>query len=155
MKRCKWFAALFFAATLFATFASATGGTSGNPLISLDYLTNVFASTAERAAQERVDAAGEAIYRMADTQWRAGVAAAETSASAVCTQGWTETRLKQGDILSTLTGTQVLLLAGDVSAQNASGAVVDATDGVVLPSGTPLKQMHRYLVAEDTIARIA
>ena len=33
-----------------------------------------------------------------------------------------------------------------------SGAVVDATDGKVIPSGTAVKTNHRYIVAEDTAA---
>ena len=33
-----------------------------------------------------------------------------------------------------------------------SGAVVDVTDGVEVPSGTTLKTNHRYLVAEETTA---
>ena len=143
---------LLLAAALLVGAASAAGGDAGDPLISLDYLKNIFAPKAEQAAQEKLDAGGNAVYEAAEGKWRGAVAAAETAAGAERADVWTEARLKHGDILSGLTGMQVTLLAGEASAQYASGAVVDATDGVTLPSGGELKANHRYLVAEDTTA---
>ena len=151
MTRRALFAALLIAA-LFVGFAAAAGGDAGDPLISLDYLTNTFAPAAEHAAQERLDSAGASVYQAAETQWRAGVAAIEAAAGAERVRDWTEARLKQGDILSTLTGSQVLLLDGGASVRYDAGAVVDATDGTVLASGGALVPRHRYLVAEDTTA---
>lgn len=144
--------ALLVFAVLLAGLAAAAGGGADDPLISLDYLTNIFAPAAERAAQEKLDEAGKRVYDDAEARWRTGVAAAETAASAERVRSWTEARLKHGDVLSTLTGSQVMLLSGSVSAQYSAGAVVDVTDGAVLPSGGELKAQHRYLVAEDTAA---
>ena len=144
--------AVLLIAALFVGFAAAAGGDAGDPLISLDYLTGTFAPSAERAAQDRLDDAGAKVYEAAEAQWRAGVSALESGAGTERVRDWTEAMLKQGDALSTRTGSQVLLLAGGASVQYDAGAVVDVTDGTVLPSGGALTPGHRYLVAEDTAA---
>lgn len=152
MKKRTLLISVFLIAALFLGYAAAAGGDAGDPLISLDYLQNVFAPKAESAAQEKLDASGKTAYDAAEAQWRAALAATEAVAGSERANSWTEARLKQGDILSGLTGTQVTLLAGGASAQFPSGAVIDVTDGTELPSGGELKARHRYMVAEDTTA---
>ena len=155
MKHYRLLVSTLLLATLVVGFAAAVGGDADDPLISLDFLTNTFSPSAGRAAQEKLDDAGKRAYDAAEIQWRAGIAAIEASAGAERAHDWTEARLKHGDVLSTLTGAQVMLLAGEASVQYDSGAVIDATDGVVLPNGGELKQRHRYLVAENTTALFA
>lgn len=152
MKNHTLFLSLLLAAALFAGIALAAGGDADDPLISLDYLKNTFAAGAGKAVDEKLDAADKAVYDAAEAQWRAAVASAEAAAGAERASAWTETRLKQGDILSGLTGAQVLLLAGDASVTFSSGAVVDVTDGTELASGDALRRGHRYMAAEDTTA---
>ena len=53
---------------------------------------------------------------------------------------FTESRLKQGDILSGTTGLQVIVLAGSVNVQFSSGAVVDVTTGSEVKSGAALAE---------------
>ena len=142
---------LLLAALLVVT-AAAAGGGADDPLISLDYLTSVFAPRAEQAAQDKVDAAGERVYAAAEESWRGAVAAAEAAAGTERASTWRETRLKHGDLLSGVTGTQVMTLAGVVSTQFSSGSVIDVTTGTEIPSGSELTPRHRYLVAEDTAA---
>ena len=67
---------------------------------------------------------------------------------------FTESRLRQGDILSGATGLQAVVLAGNVNVQFSSGAVVDVTTGSEVQSGAALTANHRYLVAEDTSGAI-
>lgn len=67
------------------------------------------------------------------------------------TATWTETRLKEGDVLTGSTGTSVLVLAGGARV-TFSGAVVDVTTGTAVTSGSALAVNHRYLVAENTTA---
>ena len=148
-KRNILLSALLVTALLLGT-ASAAGGDAGDPLISLDYLQSVFSPAAEKAAQEKLDAAGKTVYNDAEKTWHEALAAAETAAGAERTAVWAEARLKEGDILSGLTGTQVILLAGSAAAQFPDGALVDATDGTELASGSPLILRHRYIAAEDT-----
>ena len=103
---------LLLAAALLVGVAAAAGGDAGDPLISLDYLTNIFRPAAEKAALEKLDAAEKAVYAAAETQWRAVVAAGEAAAGSSRAAHWTEARLKKGDVLSGLTGAQVMLLVG-------------------------------------------
>ena len=152
MKKRAALLSVLLAAALLLGYASAAGGDAGDPLVSLDYLRNVFLPKAETAAQEKLDASGKTVYEAAETKWRVAVAGAEAAAGSERADTWTEARLKQGDVLSGLTGTQVNVLAGEVRAQFSSGAVVDVTDGTELTSGATLKTRHRYMAAEDTVA---
>jgi len=154
MKTRRILLSLALCAALLLGTAHAAGGDAGDPLISLDYLQNIFAPAAESAAREKLDASGKAAYDAAESAWRAAAAAAEASAASEHTASWTEACLKQGDILSVLTGSQVILLSGEATAQFTDGALVDATDGTELAAGAALQARHRYLAAEDTTALI-
>lgn len=120
-----------------AVWASAAGD-AADPLVSLSYLNGMFTS--------KVDAAVDS--RLSGVQ---GSGAVETGAAGEAAV-WTETRLKRDDLIQTVTGDGVLLLAGAGQVAYDAGAVVDVTDGTVIPSGESLKVRHRYLVAEDTTA---
>ena len=152
MKKRAVFLSILLAAVLLLVCVSAAGGDAGDPLASLEYLRGVFLPKAETAVQEKLDASGNAVYEAAETKWRAAVAGAEAAIGSERAVVWTEARLKQGDVLSGLTGMQVTVLAGDVRAQFSSGAVIDVTDGTELTSGAALRTRHRYMTAEDTIA---
>ena len=150
-KRSAWLSILL-AATLLLVCASAAGGDAGDPLVSLEYLRGIFLPKAEAATKEKLDASGKTAYEAAETKWRAVVAEAEATVGSERAGTWTEAQLKQGDVLSGLTGMQAIVLAGDVRAQFSSGAVIDVTDGTELTDGAVLKARHRYMVAEDTTA---
>ncbi|MBE7004384.1 MAG: S-layer homology domain-containing protein [Ruminococcaceae bacterium] len=154
MKHRKTVLSLLLTAALLLGSAAAVGGGADDPLISLDYLQTVFAPKAESAAQERLDASGQAAYAAQEARWRAAVASVDAAgggdtAAAESVGVWTEARLKRGDTLTGVTGTQVSVLAGDVAVRIYSGAAVDATDGVELRSGASLPLRHRCLAAED------
>ena len=123
-------------------WASAAGDAS-DPLASLSYLSGVFTSKVDAAVDSRLDGLGFQIIGSQD----AGVPGTGGDAAV-----WTETRLKRDDLLQAVTGDGVLLLAGAGQVSYSSGAVVDVTEGTVIPSGESLKVRHRYLVAEDTAA---
>ncbi len=142
------------AALLLLSTAYAAGGEAGDPLISLDYLQNIFTPAAETAVEEKLGASGKAAYDAAESSWRAAAAAAEAAAGSEHTAAWAEACLKRGDILSVLTGSQVMLLSGSATAQFPSGALIDVSDGTEHASGTALKARHRYLAAEDTTVLI-
>lgn len=146
------FMSILLVAALLAGSAAAAGGDAGDPLISLEYLKSVFTPKAEQAAQEKLDAAGKAVYDAAEAKWRESAAPAQMLAGTARADVWTEARLKHGDLISGPTGMQIMTLAGSVSAQFPSGNVVDMTDGTELASGGELSPCHRYLVAEDTVA---
>ena len=60
--------------------------------------------------------------------------------------------MKQDDILQTVTGDGVLLLAGSGQVNYSSGAVVDVTAGEEALPGHLLTANHRYIVAENAQA---
>lgn len=124
-----------------AVWAFAAGD-AGDPLASLSYLDGTFSSLVDSRVDERLDASDQTLLESAE---RGDLTAADAAV-------WTETRMKQGDALSGMTGTNVMLLAGSAQVTYTSGAVVDATTGTVAASGSALSARHRYIVAEDTSA---
>lgn len=125
-------------------WASAAGDLE-DPLVSLSYLMETFARKLDREIDSRLDASDEALMDGLETGTTTGAIASN----------WQEIRLKRGDLLHGSTGTNVLVLAGNVQVQYDWGAVVDVSQGTVVPSGTALVQNHRYMVAEDTAASFA
>ena len=152
MKKRTLLIALALTVSLFAGFALAAGGDAGDPLISLSFLNDTFAKTAEEKLDAAIEKANQDALDAAKSQWASAVARAEASAGADYVGKWTEASLKQGDILAGVTGSQVLPYTVGVTVSFASGAVVDATDGQEVVSGSAIKANHRYLVAEDTTA---
>lgn len=124
-----------------AVWAFAAGD-AGDPLASLSYLNGTFASLVESRIDERLDASDKALLD--------GTEGSGTAVSSPAT--WVEIRLKKDDVLQGTTGTNVMLLAGSGQVTYSSGAVVDATTGTTVASGSALSARHRYIVAEDTSA---
>ncbi len=120
--------------------ALAAGGDLSDPLASLSYLTGIFTDTVDKRVDEKLNASDQALL--------SGNLEAVSGSSAAT---WTETRLKEGDVLTGSTGTSVLVLAGGARV-TFSGAVVDVTTGTAVTSGSALAVNHRYLVAENTTA---
>lgn len=115
-----------------------------DPLASLSYLTGDFWEDVTEALEDRLDDSDKALRK--ELEASGGAIEVSTASS------WVETRLKEEDILQGTTGTGAMLLSGAMEVRYDSGAVVDATTGTVLPSGSALAAQHRYLVAEDTQA---
>ena len=151
MKRPIALLASLLAVTVLATAAMAAGGDSSDPLISLNYLQTTFTTKATSSIDAALDKADQAAYAKAEAALRSTIAAAEANVGAQRADVFTESRLKQGDILSGTTGLQVIVLAGSVIAQvfNTLGAI---PGNVVIFIIISLVEKHRYLVAEDTTA---
>lgn len=135
-----------------ALTGAAMADSSGETLISLDYLQGIFRSRVDTAVDASLDKADDAAYTAAEAEWRAVLAAAEANAGAQRADTFTERYLKQGDLLTGPTGLNVIVLSGGVCVQFSSGAVIDVTTGNEIASGAALAANHRYLVAEDTTA---
>lgn len=129
-------------ALLSGLWALASGGDASDPLISLSHLTGAFTSTVNTQVDARLDASDEEL--LSSVEGSTGTAQAAAS--------WQEVRLKEGDVLQAVTGTNVLVLAGGVRADFSAGAVIDVTTGTAISSGTALTVNHRYMTAEDTTA---
>jgi len=127
---------------LLASVAFSAGGGAEDPLVSLSYLSGIFAEKVEDEVNERLDESDAELLEKA----KDGNILADRALT------WTETRLKRNDVLVGSTGTNVLILAGNGQVIFDTGAVVDVTTGAEVPSGTGLEVNHRYMVAEDTTA---
>ncbi len=117
MKRPIALLASLLAVTVLATAAMAAGGDSSDPLISLNYLQTTFTTKATSSIDAALDKSDQAAYAKAEAALRSTIAAAEANVGAQRADVFTESRLKQGDILSGTTGLQVIVLAGSVNVQ--------------------------------------
>lgn len=133
---------LLLASVILVGGVFAVGGDSSDPLISLSYLIDTFRDDVEERIDEKLDTSDKELLNQFEDQG--------TLVQSVTT--WSETRLKQGDILRGTTGTNALLLAGSAHIVFDSGAVIDVTTGTEVPSGSAMAANHRYMVAEDTVA---
>ena len=152
MKKRTFLLALVLTALVFVGYAVAAGGDASDPLVSLDFLNGTFRRQAEERIDEAVTKADAGALDDAKTRWNAAVAAAEAAVGSDYAAVFTETRVKQDDILSGVTGLQVIPLAGELTVSFSAGTVVDVTDGRELTSGSTIPINHRCLVAEDTTA---
>ena len=124
--------------------AVATGGSASDPLISLSYLNGLFTSKVDALVDARLDNSDQTLQDSTAGKLQGGASS--------CASTWTETRLKELDLLTGTAGTNVMLLAGSMKVTFSSGAVIDATNGTAVPSESVLTAQHRYIVAEDTSA---
>ena len=152
MKKRTFLLALVLTALVFVGYAVAAGGDASDPLVSLDFLNGTFRRQAEERIDEAVTKADAGALDDAKARWNAAVAAAEAAVGSDYAAVFTETRVKQDDILSGVTGLQVIPLAGELTVSFSAGTVVDVTDGRELTSGSTIPINHRCLVAEDTTA---
>lgn len=138
MKR-KELIALLIVGVLLSGLITATASEAGsatNPLISLEWLQNVFLPVAEESIDNAVDNGVKDLFK--DT--------IDAGASG------TEIRVKRGDILLLESGATLTALAGDLSAST-SGTILDVTQGNELPSSSgSILVGSRYLTAEKTQA---
>ena len=139
-------------AVLLCVLAFAAPGSADDPLISRDYLNGTYLGGISGQIDATLSASDTALLEAAKAEWSKALATAEVNALAKTRAEFAELRLKRGDILSGLTGLQVVPIAGELTVSFDSGAVVDATTGEEVPSGTVLAPSHRYIVAEDTVA---
>ena len=152
MKKRTFLLALVLTVLVFVGYAVAAGGDASDPLVSLDFLNGTFRRQAEERIDEAVTKADAGALDDAKARWNAAVAAAEAAVGSDYAAVFTEARVKQDDILSGVTGLQVIPLAGELTVSFSAGTVVDVTDGRELTSGSAIPINHRCLVAEDTTA---
>ncbi len=113
--------------------ASAIGGSSDDPLISLSYLRNTLKPQLTAAARA-------ALHPPSST----GIHANEQVLM-------DHARYKQNDKLIAFTGAEIIVFAGNVQFSS-EGIVVDGTNGTELAPKTTLKPNTRYITGEDTNA---
>ncbi|MDD4716396.1 MAG: hypothetical protein PHT34_07650 [Oscillospiraceae bacterium] len=135
--------------------AIAAGGTSSDPLISLNYIRGTYLPDLLSKAQDRIETDTSPVYQTALGRLNQVVGQAksgQTNGSYMLANQFVPVRLKKGDAVTGITGTSVVLLAGEGKLAFSSGAVVNVTDGATVKSGGFLSSGKRYLTAENTKA---
>ena len=132
--------------------------TSGDSLISLSYLKNTFlpqaVSQGEKTAEEKLQQTYDSAKSNLDQAQKSYLAQLTGGEEGGLYSGTLQARdWDEGDEVEVSTGSGVLMLEGAASVTH-SGASIDVTTGAEVPSGGRLTANHRYLVGEDTLARI-
>lgn len=139
MKR-KEIAALILIGALLSgliTAGASEAGTSGNPLISLEWLKETFLPGLEKDLDEKVSNGMEDLVGGFVNSGPEGH----------------ELRVKRGDVITLERGSVLTSLAGEISIVSSDGTVLDVTEGAEIPADTEILLMdHRYLTAEETQA---
>ena len=148
----KRFLALALALTLAAGTGLATGGSTGDPLISLSYLTSTFLPSLMSQVDQRLQSANAATYDQAKADLMAAAAQLQSQlpSDESYNEQLTERRVKTGDLISCPTGSTFVLLAGSTTL--AEGLAVDATNAYDVYVNTALESGHRYITPEDAPA---
>ena len=134
----------------------ASGGTSGETLVSQSYLNGTYlpavAEQAGRRLEEKTQSTYDTVLSGLNAKHSAYLAQAggETSLHLA----FADHRLKKGDTVTVYTGSGLLLLAGSAAVAAPSGAVVDVTAGRALAAGAALTEGHRYLAGENASAAV-
>lgn len=129
---------------------------AGDSLITLSFLTETFFPSAVSAGKQQVSQQLQQTYdgvkqELDDAQKELlGLAAGEEGlySAVLAPKGWSD-----GDTVTLPTGAGFLMQEGTAVISH-QGAVVDVTQGEEVASGSRLKADHRYLVGEDTVAKI-
>ena len=149
------FRLLCAAAVVLVMACGAYALATGDSLISLSYLKETFLPEAVEKGTEAGEAGLQETYDNAKAtldQLQAGYLGQESDgldSDTLQPRSWAG-----GDVVELPTGSGALLLEGTVSVTH-SGAVVDVTEGTEVPSGSLLTSGHRYLVGEDTLAKVS
>lgn len=112
--------------------ASGSAGTSADPLISLQYIKDVYIASIT-------------------AKWRELISSSVSGGEAGSTGSFSQVSLKNGDKLTLSLGGSVILTTGSASLSITSGAVINITRGEEAKSG-PVNRYERYMAAEDTAA---
>lgn len=125
---------------------------SGDGLVSLAHLTQVFFPEAQKqgeaAVQEKLQPAYDEAKKQLDAIQAEALGRAALYSDTLEGKDWSD-----GDVVTLPTGSGFLLLEGTARVEH-GGAVVDVTAGSELASGVKLTAGHRCLVGEDTSAKV-
>ena len=155
-RRLRLLCAVFF---LVLITCGAYAAATGDSLVSLSYLQNIFIPDAVKKGNEAADQKLQQTYDSAKqeldgvqqgllTQGNTGSESTGQYSDVLNPQDW-----RQGDRIDLLTGSGFLVREGVVSVAH-TGAVIDITGGVEMPVSFQAQASHRYLVAENTEATL-
>lgn len=157
----KRIASLLLSLVLLASSAAlaASPGSSSDPLITRSYAEeSILAPMAEQGASdvtgalaERYEAASAAL----DASYDSAVIRARGYSGYTLSKGYTPCTLRAGAEVTVLTGGSFVLTGGAARVNIVRGAVVNASTGNEVETGSSLNKNQRYFCAENTMAVFA
>ena len=127
--------------------ASASPGSSGNPLITLSYLSGVFAESLGTEVSSALGSAADRAQNRLDVIYR-------TYVGYSFAPGYVLLALAEGETVTLSTGGSFILLSGAAALTVESGTVINVSTGDEAATGSRLEQNLRYFCAENTTAVI-
>lgn len=146
-----------FALLLCSAAVFAAGGTSEDPLISLNYLKETFIPKLMGQAEDELDPLDN-VYDQASADLKEksdrymAQASGNEDSGFLYSAGFYDSAFRRADTVTLPTGSGFILREGAAKVTH-NGTVVDVTAGTLLTSGGKLTANHRYLVGEDTSAQ--
>lgn len=138
-------AVLCAALVITVAYAATNAGSSGDPLVTLSYLTGKFTPQMENKMDELVKAKGDELTKQFDQ------AISRVSSSAGGSSVFSVVTLSNGQTLVGDVGCEVMLRVGSaVCGSDGSTGLIDVTDGSTLADGKSLAQNHLYMVTIST-----
>ena len=142
--------ALIFALTLIMCIglASASAGSSSDPLISKDYINGTYKDGVISEAESTISAELGSVYNSALEDLNDKIS---SQTGVKYAAGYDSVTVQSGKYLYVYTGGSVILNSGGLNASANGGTILNLTEGVEF-GGSSLAINNRYFSAEDTIA---
>lgn len=138
-------AILCVAMAVTAAYAATSAGSSGDPLVTLSYLTERFAPQMEEKMESMVDEKADELTRQFDQ------AVSQASAGSNGSSVFSVVTLSNGQTLVGDVGCEVMLRIGTaVCGSDSATGLIDVTDGSTLGDGKALETNHLYMVTIST-----
>ena len=139
-------AALCVVLVVGVAYAATGAGSANDPLVTLSYLTNIFAPKVDTEMQNKVTQKADELTKQFEQKIQEVPVSSggESSAFAVVT-------LKKGQVLTGDVGCEVMLRVGSATCvSSGSTGLIDVTDGSTLADGKELVKNHLYMVTIST-----
>lgn len=159
MKRLAVIALVLLLLFCLTTAYAAAPGSSGDPLVSLNYINGTFKSATLQDGETAVNTAIGTTYSAASKELQEAyngyllrIGGIEGYAFA---GAYTPISLPAGTSAKLITGSTFVLTAGTAAVQIEKGVVINISTGTEVVSASALTQNQRYFCAEDTVAQFA
>ena len=127
------------------TVSASSPGSAEDPLVSRDYLNNIYAARLLTEIRDRFDSVAKASLSRLEDMYRIGYSYAPH---------FTDIALSAGEAVMLTMGSSFLLLSGSATLTYADGTVINISTGSEVPAGSSLVRHQRYFCTEDTSALI-
>jgi len=124
---------LLLGGTIGVMAATQSPGSSGDPFVSLSYITDTYIPGVLQELSSRASEQTAPILSQAQAALGIGEGVSDFS---------------QGETVTLYTGGYILLISGSATADFISGALLDVTEGTEVKAGSALTLYHRYVAAE-------